>query len=61
MEIKEFQAYVSAFSREKGFGDTSIDERMLFLLSELGELADDLLKIKHSPIQEQNKLKKTLD
>ncbi|PEB79743.1 MazG nucleotide pyrophosphohydrolase domain-containing protein [Bacillus nitratireducens] len=44
MNISEFQQYVSSFSKEKGFQDTTIEERTMYTMAELGELAEVILK-----------------
>ena len=44
MNIVEFQRYVSNFSKEKGFQDTTIEERTMYAMAELGELAEVILK-----------------
>ncbi|HDR3489426.1 TPA: MazG-like family protein [Bacillus wiedmannii] len=44
MNIVEFQRYVSNFSKEKGFQDTTIEERTMYTMAELGELAEVILK-----------------
>ncbi|HDR6288001.1 MULTISPECIES: MazG nucleotide pyrophosphohydrolase domain-containing protein [Bacillus] len=44
MNIVEFQRYVSNFSKEKGFQDTTIEERTIYMMAELGELAEVILK-----------------
>lgn len=44
MEISEFQQYVSNFSKEKGFADTTIEKRTMYLMAELGELTEAILK-----------------
>ncbi|OJD65419.1 pyrophosphatase [Bacillus sp. N35-10-4] len=44
MNIVEFQRYVSNFSKEKGFQDTTIEERAMYAMAELGELAEVILK-----------------
>ncbi|PER51868.1 pyrophosphatase [Bacillus thuringiensis] len=44
MNIGEFQRYVSNFSKEKGFQDTTIEERIMYAMTELGELAEVILK-----------------
>ena len=42
MNIVEFQRYVSNFSEEKGFQDTTIEERTMYTMA--GELAEVILK-----------------
>ncbi|PEY39524.1 pyrophosphatase [Bacillus cereus] len=44
MKISEFQQYVSNFSKEKGFADTTIEERTMYLMAELGELTEAVLR-----------------
>ncbi|AKR10316.1 pyrophosphatase [Bacillus cereus] len=44
MNIVEFQRYVSNFSKKKGFQDTTIEERTIYTIAELGELAEVILK-----------------
>ncbi|MED2873263.1 MazG nucleotide pyrophosphohydrolase domain-containing protein [Bacillus thuringiensis] len=44
MNIVEFQRYVSNFSKEKGFQDTTIEEHTIYTMAELGELAEVILK-----------------
>ena len=44
MNIVEFQRYVLHFSKEKGFQDTTIEERAMYTMAELGELAEGILK-----------------
>ena len=44
MNIVEFQRYVLHFSKEKGFQDTTIEERAMYTMAELGELAEVILK-----------------
>lgn len=44
MNLSEFQQYVSNFSKEKGFADTTIEKRTMYLMAELGELTEAILK-----------------
>ncbi|ENQ3105081.1 MazG nucleotide pyrophosphohydrolase domain-containing protein [Bacillus sp. 491mf] len=44
MKLSEFQQYVSNFSKEKGFADTTIEKRTMYLMAELGELTEAILK-----------------
>ena len=44
MNIVEFHRYVSNFSKKKGFQDTTIEERTIYTMAELGELAEVILK-----------------
>jgi len=43
MEVSDFQAYVKNFSEEKGFTGTTKEQRVLYLMSEVGELAEAIL------------------
>ncbi|MBO1581508.1 MazG nucleotide pyrophosphohydrolase domain-containing protein [Bacillus sp. XF8] len=44
MNLSEFQQYVSNFSKEKGFADTTIEKRTMYLMAELGELTEAIVK-----------------
>jgi len=44
VKLSEFQQYVSNFSKEKGFADTTIEKRTMYLMAELGELTEAILK-----------------
>ncbi|MBY0598498.1 MazG nucleotide pyrophosphohydrolase domain-containing protein [Bacillus bingmayongensis] len=44
MKLSEFQQYVSNFSKEKGFDDTTIEKSTMYLMVELGELTEAVLK-----------------
>ncbi|MEN1936594.1 MazG nucleotide pyrophosphohydrolase domain-containing protein [Paenibacillus sp. 102] len=44
MKLSEFQQYVSNFSKEKGFADTTIEKRTMYLMAELGELTEAIIK-----------------
>ena len=47
MDMYSFQHYVAKFCEEKGFTDVSDEERYLFFMSEVGEMSEQLLKLKH--------------
>ncbi|WP_439741317.1 MazG nucleotide pyrophosphohydrolase domain-containing protein [Bacillus pseudomycoides] len=44
MKLSEFQQYVANFSKEKGFADTTIEKRTMYLMAELGELTEAVLR-----------------
>ncbi|MDZ5607935.1 MazG nucleotide pyrophosphohydrolase domain-containing protein [Bacillus pseudomycoides] len=44
MNLSEFQQYVSNFSKEKGFADTTIEKRTMYIMAELGELTEAIVK-----------------
>ncbi|SDY97331.1 MazG nucleotide pyrophosphohydrolase domain-containing protein [Bacillus sp. 166amftsu] len=44
MKLSEFQQYVANFSEEKGFQNTTIEMRTMYLMEELGELAEAIVK-----------------
>ncbi len=45
MNIAELQRSVEQFSREKGFAQSSIETRTLFMVTEVGELAKEVLRL----------------
>ncbi|EEL50036.1 MazG nucleotide pyrophosphohydrolase domain-containing protein [Bacillus cereus] len=44
MKLSEFQQYVSNFSKEKGFADTTLEKRTMYVMAELGELTEAIIK-----------------
>ncbi|MBC6975149.1 pyrophosphatase [Bacillus sp. Xin] len=44
MKLSGFQQYVANFSKEKGFADTTIEKRTMYLMAELGELTEVIIK-----------------
>ncbi|PFZ02487.1 pyrophosphatase [Bacillus pseudomycoides] len=44
MKLSEIQQYVANFSKEKGFADTTIEKRTMYLMAELGELTEAVLR-----------------
>ncbi|WP_255294081.1 MazG nucleotide pyrophosphohydrolase domain-containing protein [Bacillus toyonensis] len=44
LTITDLQKHVEEFSREKGFENTSLEQRTMYLISEVGELSKSLLK-----------------
>jgi NTP pyrophosphatase (non-canonical NTP hydrolase) len=49
MNIKELQKYVREYSKEKGFESSSIEQRALYLVTEVGEMTKELLHISFNP------------
>ncbi|AJS57957.1 MazG nucleotide pyrophosphohydrolase domain-containing protein [Paenibacillus sp. IHBB 10380] len=49
MNTSEFQLYVSEFSKVKGFDKSSIEQRMLYLMTEVGELSKEVLTVSFNP------------
>ncbi|MET3695844.1 MazG-like nucleotide pyrophosphohydrolase family protein [Bacillus oleivorans] len=61
MRIAELQQDVKKFSEEKGFSNTTIEERTIFLVTEVGEVAKEVLHIIYeSDTEKMNKLKEKL-
>ncbi|SFI70564.1 MULTISPECIES: MazG-like family protein [unclassified Bacillus (in: firmicutes)] len=61
MKISALQRDVREFSKSKGFENATIEERTLFLVTEIGEVAQEVLKISSKPDSENsNELKEQL-
>ncbi|MBO1002167.1 MazG nucleotide pyrophosphohydrolase domain-containing protein [Pseudogracilibacillus auburnensis] len=60
MNIKELQQYVSRFCDEKGFEGIPLETRVMYLISEIGELTDDLLEIKGATTEKQEVIKRNI-
>lgn len=45
MNTAQFQQYVRDYSKEKGFDTSSIEQRMLYLMTEVGELSKEVLAV----------------
>lgn len=45
MKLSELQQHVAEFSRSRGFDRNSVERRMLYLTSEVGEVSEEVLKI----------------
>jgi NTP pyrophosphatase (non-canonical NTP hydrolase) len=45
LKLSELQRHVAEFSRSRGFDQNSVEMRMLYLTSEVGEVAQEVLKI----------------
>ncbi|MNO27704.1 MazG nucleotide pyrophosphohydrolase domain protein [compost metagenome] len=53
MNAAEFQQYVKAFSEIKGFDTSTIEQRMLYLMTEVGELSKEVLSVSFDPDAER--------
>lgn len=53
MEIAKLQQEVKQFSRERGFESSTIEQRALYLVTEVGEMVRELLEISYHPEHEQ--------
>ncbi|GGG19217.1 MazG nucleotide pyrophosphohydrolase domain-containing protein [Paenibacillus aceti] len=49
MNTAQFQQYVRDYSKEKGFDTSSIEQRMLYLMTEVGELSKEVLAVSFDP------------
>lgn len=49
MNLVDLQKSVGAFSKEKGFDKSTIEQRSLFLVTEIGEVIREILKISYRP------------
>lgn len=53
MNTAQFQEYVREYSKEKGFETSSIEQRMLYLMTEVGELSKEVLEVSFDPVGEK--------
>ncbi|MCM3040230.1 pyrophosphatase [Paenibacillus motobuensis] len=53
MNTEQFQQYVREYSKEKGFETSSIEQRMLYLMTEVGELSKEVLEVSFDPEAEK--------
>ncbi|RAP75322.1 MazG nucleotide pyrophosphohydrolase domain-containing protein [Paenibacillus montanisoli] len=53
MNTAEFQQYVKDWSELKGFDKSTIEQRMLYLMTEVGELAKEVLSVSFHPDAER--------
>lgn len=61
MHLAELQKDVEHFSKAKGFDKSSIEQRALFLVTEVGEVMKEVLKISYHPQAENiSEVKKDL-
>ncbi|QDQ02257.1 pyrophosphatase [Lysinibacillus fusiformis] len=58
MDISSMQKYVKQFSEEKGFHVNTTHTRTLYLVTEVGELAKEILSISFNPSEEKVSLVK---
>lgn len=49
MQISELQKQINEFSIAKGFDKSTIEQRALFLVTEVGEMVRELLHISYHP------------
>lgn len=49
MNTSEFQQYVREFSAVKGFDTSTIEQRMMYLMTEVGELSKEVLSVSFHP------------
>ena len=48
MNISEIQQHANDLCTKNGWTDRTIDQRMLYLLTEIGELSSELIKLKQN-------------
>ncbi|WP_308638481.1 MazG nucleotide pyrophosphohydrolase domain-containing protein [Paenibacillus silvisoli] len=53
MHTTEFQQYVKQWSELKGFDKSTIEQRMLYLMTEVGELSKEILSVSFHPDEER--------
>ncbi|GAA0402489.1 MazG nucleotide pyrophosphohydrolase domain-containing protein [Paenibacillus motobuensis] len=53
MNTAQFQQYVREYSKEKGFETSGIEQRMLYLMTEVGELSKEVLEVSFDPAAEK--------
>ena len=53
MDISELQKHVWDFSRKHGFDQSSMETRTVYLMSEVGEMAKEILQLKFHPEQNE--------
>lgn len=56
MNISELQQDVAGFSKERGFDQSSMESRMVYLVSEVGEVAKEVLHLMHNPEPDQREV-----
>lgn len=49
MRLSDLQKSVEIFSRDKGFDKSTIEQRALFLMTEIGEVIEEVIKISYHP------------
>lgn len=55
LDIAELQKNVKEFSKEKGFDQSSVEARTLFLMTEVGEVAKEVLSLSWEEDKDQVK------
>ncbi|MDP4095548.1 pyrophosphatase [Paenibacillus sp. P96] len=53
MNTAEFQQYVREYSKTKGFDESTMEQRTLYLMTEVGELAKEVLSVSFHPDAEK--------
>ena len=48
MKLSEIQQHANDLCTKNGWNDRTIDQRMLYLLTEIGELSSELIKLKQN-------------
>ena len=59
MKIRDIQNHADDLCRKNGWEDRSIDQRFRYLISELGELSNELIKL-NQPNRDLTELKKNI-
>ena len=49
MRISEMQLYIKQFSIEKGFDHSTVEQRSLYMVTEVGEMVKELLHLSYHP------------
>ncbi|GAK14396.1 MazG nucleotide pyrophosphohydrolase domain-containing protein [Geomicrobium sp. JCM 19039] len=60
MNLGHFQQYVRDFCKEKGFEDVTDEQRYLYLMSEVGEVSDALLKLQFAGEDKKTDIRENL-
>jgi NTP pyrophosphatase (non-canonical NTP hydrolase) len=57
LTLSDLQRHVAEFSHSRGFDQNSVDRRMVYLTSEVGEAAEEVIKIaENHPLASKEKL-----
>ncbi|MDR6553160.1 MazG-like family protein [Paenibacillus qinlingensis] len=61
MHISDMQKHIQQFSIEKGFDSSTVEQRALYLVTEVGEMVKELLHLSYHPDHENKEdIKKNL-
>jgi NTP pyrophosphatase (non-canonical NTP hydrolase) len=55
VEIREFQALAKQFSEDKGFDKESLDRRIAFLITEIGEVVKEAIIVSSQSTSDEKK------